>query len=66
MFAVSNQVGVFGGPSIGGAMHALGGFPVVGIFCQGAAGVGGALVLLKVRNSADFLERIALREANAD
>ena len=66
MFAVSNQIGVFGGASIRGVMLALGGFPMVGIFCLGAAGVGGALVLLKVRDSADFLERIALREANAD
>jgi predicted MFS family arabinose efflux permease len=66
MFAVSNQVGVFGGASIGGVMLALGGFPMVEIFCLGAAGVGGALVILKVRNSADFLERIALQEANSD
>lgn len=66
MFAVSNQVGVFGGASIGGVMLALGGFPMVEIFCLDAAGVGGALVLLKVRNSADFLVRIALQEANSD
>ncbi len=66
MFAVSNQVGVFGGASIGGVMIALGGFPMVEIFCLGAAGVGGALVLLKVRNSAGFLEPIALQEANSD
>ena len=52
--------------TIGGVMLALGGFPTVGIFCLGATGVGGALVLLRIRNSADFLERIALREANAD
>ena len=66
MFAVSNQVGFLGGASIGGAMLAMGGFPMVGFFCLGAAGVGGAVVLLKVRDSAEFLERIALREANAD
>ena len=66
MFAVSKQVDVFGGASIGRVMLALGGFPMVGIFCLGAAGVGGALVLLKIQDSADFLERIALREANAD
>ena len=64
MFAVSNQIGVFGGASIGGAMLAMGGFPMVGFFCLGAAVVGGALVLLKVRDPAEFLERIALREAN--
>ena len=66
MFAISNQVAVFGGASIGGVMLAMGGFPLVGFFCLGAAGVGGALVLLKVRESAEFLERIDLREANAD
>ncbi len=65
MFAVSNQVGVLGGASIGGAMLALGGFPMVGIFCLGAAVVGAALVLSKVRDSAEFLERIALREGTA-
>ena len=66
MFTVRDQVGVFGGASIGGVMLALGGFPMVEIFCLGAARVGGVLVLLKIRNSADFLERIALREANSD
>ncbi len=66
MFAVSNQVGVFGGASIGGAMLAMGGFPMVGFFCLGAAGVGGALVLMKVRDPTEFLECIALREASAD
>jgi len=66
MFAVSNQIGIFGGASIGGAMLAMGGFPMVGFFCLGAAGAGGAVVLLKVRDSAQFLERIALREINAD
>ena len=66
MFAVSNQVGVFGGASIGGVMLAMGGFPMVGLFCLGAAGAGGVLALLKVRNPAEFLERTALREANAD
>ena len=66
MFAASNQIGVFGGASIGGAMLAMGGFPMVGFFCLGAAGLGGLLVLLKVRESAVFLERTVLREANAD
>ena len=66
MFAASNQVGVFGGASIGGVMLAMGGFPLVGFFCLGAAGMGGAMILLKVRESREFLERIALREANAD
>jgi MFS transporter, DHA1 family, purine base/nucleoside efflux pump len=35
LFAVSNQMGVFGGTSLGGLMLALGGFPRVGLFCLG-------------------------------
>lgn len=65
MFAVSNQAGFFGGASIGGVMLALGGFPMVGFFCLGAAVAGAVLVLLKVRDSAEFLERIALRDGQA-
>lgn len=65
MFAVSNQVGVFGGASIGGAMLALGGFPMVGFFCLGAAILAAIVLRLKVRDSAEFLERIALRESGA-
>ena len=65
MFATSNQVGVFGGAWIGGAMLALGGFPMVGFFCLGAAVAGSAVVLLKVRDSPEFLERIAKPEGRA-
>ena len=46
-------------------MLALGGFPMVGFFCLGAAVAGAVLVLLKVRDSAEFLERIALRDGQA-
>ena len=65
MLAVGNQVGVFGGASIGGAMLALGGFPMVGFFCLGAAILAAIVLRLKVRDSAEFLERIALRESGA-
>ena len=38
LFTVSNQLGVFGGASLGGLMLALGGFPRVGLFCLGGVG----------------------------
>ncbi|MFQ6026253.1 MAG: MFS transporter [Dehalococcoidia bacterium] len=65
IFAFSNQIGVFGGASIGGAMLALGGFPLVGFFCLGMAIVAAAVVRIKVRDSAEFLEQIALRESKS-
>lgn len=60
LLALSNQLAVLGGASVGGLMLALGGFPLVGIFCLGAAVTAAVVVSLKVRDSAEFLERIAL------
>lgn len=60
MFAVSNHLGALGGASIGGLMLALGGFPLVGIFCLGAAVSAAVVVSLKVRDSPEFLQRMAL------
>ncbi len=37
LFAMSNQIGGCGGPAMGGLMLALGGFPLVGLFCLGVA-----------------------------
>jgi hypothetical protein len=37
MYAVSNQLGSFGGTSLGGLILALGGFPLVGLFCLAVA-----------------------------
>ena len=65
LFAVSNQSGIFAGAAIGGAMLALGGFPMVGFFCLGAAVLAAVVVRLKVRDSAEFLEQVALRESGA-
>jgi len=62
MFATSNQVGVFGGAWIGGAILALGGFPMVGFFCLGAAVAGSAVVVLKVRDPAKVVEAMAMGE----
>lgn len=37
MYAVSNQLGSFGETSLGGLILALGGFPLVGLFCLAVA-----------------------------
>jgi DHA1 family inner membrane transport protein len=62
LFAVSNQVGVFGGPSLGGGLLALGGFPLVGLFYLGVSVLAAGVIRLKVRDSAAFLEQLALRK----
>jgi predicted MFS family arabinose efflux permease len=61
LFAVSNQLGAFGGASVGGLMLALGGFPLVGGFCLGVALIAAGLIHLTVRESATFLARTAPR-----
>ena len=50
------------GASIGGLMLALGCFSLVGMFSLGAAVAAALIVRLKVRDSAEFLERVALRK----
>jgi DHA1 family inner membrane transport protein len=62
LFAVSNQLGAFGGPAIGGLMLALGGFPRVGLFCLGVSVFAAVVIHLKVRDSAAFLAQLALRQ----
>jgi predicted MFS family arabinose efflux permease len=44
LLATSNQLGIIGGASVGGVVLALGGFPLVGLFCMGAAAVAAAIV----------------------
>jgi DHA1 family inner membrane transport protein len=61
VFAVSNQLGIFGGASLGGLMLALGGFPWVGLFCLGVSILAAVVIQLKVRDSAAFLAQMALR-----
>jgi len=61
MFAVSNQLGAFGGASLGGLMLALGGFPLVGLFCLGVAVIAAVVIRLKVEDSPAFLEQLARR-----
>jgi predicted MFS family arabinose efflux permease len=58
LFAVSNQLGTFGGASLGGLMLALGGFPLVGMFCLGGAVLAAAVIQLTLRDSAAFLARM--------
>jgi MFS transporter, DHA1 family, inner membrane transport protein len=60
VFAVSNQLGVFGGGSLGGLMLALGGFPLVGLFCLGVAVIAAVVIRLKVWDSAEFLAQRTL------
>jgi predicted MFS family arabinose efflux permease len=62
LFALSNQLGVFGGASLGGLMLALGGFPLVGLFCLVMAVLAAVVIRLTVRDSAAFLTQLALRE----
>jgi predicted MFS family arabinose efflux permease len=62
LFAVSNQLGAFGGPAFGGLLLALGGFPWVGLFCLGGAVLAAVVIQLKVRDSAVFLAQLALRK----
>lgn len=62
MFAFSNQAGSVAGASLGGLMLALGGFPLVGFFCLGAAVIAAALVLLKLRDSKEFIQGVAIED----
>jgi predicted MFS family arabinose efflux permease len=62
LFALSNQLGVFGGTSLGGLMLARGGFALVGLFCGVVAVLAGVVICLRVRESAAFLTQLALRK----
>jgi len=62
LFAVSNQMGVFGGASLGGLMLALGGFPRVGLFCLGVSVIAAVVLQLKVRDSAASPVQMVLPE----
>jgi DHA1 family inner membrane transport protein len=51
LFAVSNQLGTFGGAALGGLMLARGGFPLVGGFCLGGAVLAAAVIRWTLRDS---------------
>jgi predicted MFS family arabinose efflux permease len=59
LFTLSSQLGAFGGPSLGGLMLALGGFPQVGFFCLGISMIAAVVLQYKVRESVAFLAQIA-------
>jgi predicted MFS family arabinose efflux permease len=59
LFAASNELGAFGGASLGGLMLALGGFPLVGVFCLSAAGIAASAIPLTARESATPLAQTA-------
>jgi predicted MFS family arabinose efflux permease len=63
LFAVSNQLGGVGGASLGGLMLALGGFPLVGLFCLSGAVIAAGVIHLTARESATFLAQTALRQS---
>ena len=43
-------------------MLALGGFPPLGLFCLGVAIIAAAVIRFKVRESAEFLAQLGLRQ----
>jgi len=65
MFSASNQLGGVGGSSLGGLVLSLGGFPLVGVLCMGAALVGAAVVRVSVRNPAEFTQQIVSQRARS-
>ena len=64
LYAVGNQLGYFGGASLGGLMLAWGGFPPVGLFCLGMSVIAAVVLHLKVRDSAAFLAQVARRQGS--
>jgi len=62
LFAVSNQVGAFGGPALGGVLLTLGGFPLVGLCCLGVSVLAAVVIRRKVRDSAVILAQMARRQ----
>ena len=53
LFAVSNQMGILGGASLGGVMLALGHFPLVGMFCLAMAVCAAGIMHYKEREAAE-------------
>jgi predicted MFS family arabinose efflux permease len=52
LLAVSNQLGAVGGASLGGVMLALGGFPLVGLFCLATAAAAAVVIRCTVQQVA--------------
>jgi predicted MFS family arabinose efflux permease len=62
LFAVSNQLGMLGGGSLGGLMLALGGFPLVGVFCLGGAVLAAAVIRCTLWESGSVLAPMASQQ----
>ena len=60
MFAVSNQLGMMGGASLGGLMLSLGHFPCVGAFCMATAVTAAMIVQYKVREAGERRRHVAV------
>jgi DHA1 family inner membrane transport protein len=52
LFAVSNQLGILGGATLGGLMLAWGGFPVLGFFCLATAVLAAVVIRIAVQEPA--------------
>ena len=59
LFAVSNQMGILGGASLGGVMLSLGRFPLVGVFCLAMAALAAGIMRYKVRGAEEARQRSA-------
>ena len=53
LLAVSNQLGAIGGASLGGVMLALGGFPLVGLFCLATTATAAVVLRCTVQSAAE-------------
>ncbi len=62
MSSFSSQFGALVGGSIGGLILATGGFSMVGYFFLSVSVIAAIVVRLKVRDSAEFVLRVALRQ----
>lgn len=63
LFASSNQLGGVSGSAAGGLLLALGGFPLVGLFCLAAAIAAAVLLRARVRDSEEFRQRMQTGES---
>lgn len=56
LFAVSNQLGIMGGASLGGVMLSLGHFSLVGEFCFATAVAAAVIIRYKVQASGEIVQ----------
>ena len=59
LFAVSNQMGILGGASLGGVMLSVGDFPLVGVFCLMMAVSAAVIMRYPVRKAETVLQATA-------